>query len=356
MLDDLAYIHQKDRDDALGSVEKQGQQLALDFAWPTDAKIGFIDQIMVAGMGGSALSALMVQSWPALKVPLRVVREYELPAPIDQKTLVVCSSYSGNTEETLAVLDRAEAVGAQIVCLAAGGALQERAAAKGHPFIALPPSGQPRYQVLASYKALLTVFDKVGVLAEAGVLQQVTAAAPFINQAVAGWRADVPAKNNPAKHLAQELIGKSVVIYSGPKLWPAAYKWKISLNENAKQIAWANQLPEFNHNEFIGWSQQPVDKPYAVIDIRSRLEHPRVQKRFEVSERLLSGMRPSPLVVTAEGQTILEQLLWTAALGDFVSIYVGLLNGLNPAPVDLVERFKRALDEDGQPTSRQAAG
>ena len=128
-------------------------------------------------------------------------------------------------------------------------------------------------------------------------------------------------------------MGKSPVIYAGPKLFPAAYKWKISFNENAKQVAWTNQYPEFNHNEFMGWTKQHVDKTYDVIDLRSKLEHPRVQKRFEVTERLLSGMRPAPIVVEAEGETLLQQLLWVFALGDFVTLYTALLIGLNPAPV-----------------------
>ena len=138
---------------------------------------------------------------------------------------------------------------------------------------------------------------------------------------------------------------KSLVVYARRKLFPAAYKWKISFNENAKNIAWCNQLPEFNHNELLGWTSHPVDKAYAVIDLRSNLEHPRVQKRFKVYERLLSGMRPRTHVVEAQGETILEQLLWAVAFGDFVSLYLALLNGLNPTPVDLIEKFKKALTE-----------
>jgi glucose/mannose-6-phosphate isomerase len=140
-------------------------------------------------------------------------------------------------------------------------------------------------------------------------------------------------------------MGKSVVVYSGPRLFPAANKFKICMNENAKNVAWVNQYPEFNHNEFIGWSSHPVDKPYAVVDIRSSLEHPRVQKRFEVAERLLSGKRPSPEVITPQGDSVLKQLLWTSNFADFISIYLALLNGVNPTPVDLVEKFKVALDE-----------
>jgi glucose/mannose-6-phosphate isomerase len=140
-------------------------------------------------------------------------------------------------------------------------------------------------------------------------------------------------------------MGKSVVVYSGPKLFPAANKFKICLNENAKNIAWTNYYPEFNHNEFIGWTSHPVDKPYAVVEYRSDLEHERVQKRFTVTERLLSGKRPAPEVVVPLGETVLQQLLWTSNFSDFVSLYVALLNGLNPTPVDLVEKLKKMLDE-----------
>jgi len=153
----------------------------------------------------------------------------------------------------------------------------------------------------------------------------------------------VPAAQNPAKLLAQELMGKSPVIYAGPKLWPAAYKWKISFNENAKNVAWCDVFSEFDHNEFIGWSGHPIDKPYGIIELQSTLEHIRIQKRFEITNRLLSGQWPNPHIVQAQGETILEQLLWCIALGDFVSLYLALLNGINPTPVDLIEKLKAEL-------------
>jgi glucose/mannose-6-phosphate isomerase len=140
-------------------------------------------------------------------------------------------------------------------------------------------------------------------------------------------------------------MGKSVVVYAGPTLVAAGYKWKISFNENAKQIAWFGVYPEFNHNEFIGWSEQPEHKPYAVIDLRSSFDHPRVTARFELSDRLLSGKRPAVHVVEAQGDTALAQALWASMLGDFVTIYTALLAGQDPAPVDLVEKFKKKLAE-----------
>lgn len=344
MLDDLAYIHERDVDDALGIVGKQADQLRQQFDLE-DGLFKLINNIVYAGMGGSALAALIAQVFPDSSIPFTISRNYDLPAFVGPQTLVICASYSGNTEETLEALQQAEAKQAQIAIISGGGKLQEAAQAKGYPSLVLPKAVQPRYAVLSNYVALLTILEKAGVANQADVDMQLKSAADFLEKAIASWTAEVPTAKNPAKQLAQELMGKSVVVYSGPKLFPAAYKWKISVNENAKQVAWVNQLPEFNHNEFIGWSKQPTNKPYAVIDLRSSLEHPRVQKRFEVGARLLSGMRPEAHVVTAEGTSVLEQLMWTSAFGDFVSIYLSLLNGINPAPVELVEKFKKAMDQ-----------
>lgn len=342
MLDDLKIIHERDAQDALGIAEKQGQALLLDFQIENAPIDVSVDNVVYAGMGGSALGASIINSWPGLNLPFEIVRNYDLPKYVGPKTLVIVSSYSGNTEETLSALAQAEAANAQIAVLASGGRLVEEAHAKSLPLIILPKSGQPRFAVFASLKASLVVLAAYGVV-EQDVIKELAPVADFIKKTTAGLRADVPTAKNPAKQLAQELIGKSVVVYGGPKTYPAAYKWKISFNENAKQVAWVNQLPEFNHNEFIGWSKQPVDKPYAVIDLRSDQEHPQVQKRFEVTARLLSGMRPEPHVVQAQGSNLLEQLLWLIVFGDFVSLYTAILNGLNPSPVDLVEKFKHEL-------------
>ncbi|MET0779430.1 MAG: bifunctional phosphoglucose/phosphomannose isomerase [Candidatus Saccharimonadales bacterium] len=346
MLDDLKYIHEKDADDALGIATKQGDQLRHEFVLAGNCDFKNIYNVVYAGMGGSALAALLFKTWPGLGEPFEVSREYDIPTYVDADTLFIAASYSGNTEETLSSLAKAEAKGAQIAIIAGGGKLQQIAEEKQYPFVLLPHAAQPRYAALYNFQALLAILEKAGLL-QADVLRpQLVQAAAFIDESVQKWQPTVPASQNPAKQLAQELLGKSVVIYGGLEMAPAAYKWKISVNENAKQVAWWGQLPEFNHNEFLGWSGQPTDKPYAVVDLRSSLEHPRVQKRFAVSARLLSGMRPEPHVVDAQGETLLEQLLWTFAFGDFVTIYQAFLNGLNPAPVILVEKFKQALNED----------
>ena len=343
MLDDLKYIHQRDAQDALGIAAKQWQQLQHDFTFNWQPATP-IQNVVLAGMGGSALPGVFMRSWPALSVPFEIVRDYSLPAYVGKGTLVISSSYSGNTEESLAALADAEKKGAQIIVIAAGGKLLDQAKEKNYPLFQIPTGIQPRMSSFYFLAAFVTLFEVVGLVPK-GSLQEVRAAADWLKDQTALWQPDTPTNKNQAKQLAQELMGRSVVVYSGPLLFPAANKWKICMNENAKNVAWANQYPEFNHNEFIGWSSHPVDKPYAVIEIRSNLENERVQKRFLATERLLSGKRPAPSVVKPEGDTVLKQLLWTANLGDFTSLYLALLNGLDPTPVDLVEKLKVVLND-----------
>ncbi len=345
MLDDLKYIHSKDKFDALGIVAKMADQLRHKFTLSGNVSFKDVSNVVYAGMGGSALAAQIIETWPRLAKPFQIVRDYDLPDYVDGNTLVVCASYSGNTEETLSALESAEAKGVQIAIIAGGGKLLESAEAKGYACVQLPKTAQPRYAALYNFVALLEILAATGLVKKDDVTDSLTQAADFIEQSLQVWLPTVPTGNNPAKQLAQDLMGQSVVIYSGPKMFPAAYRWKINVNENAKQIAWVNQFPELSHNEFIGWSQQPVQKPYAVIELRSNLEHPRVQKRFTVTQRLLSGLRPAPIVINAEGDTVLEQMLWLMSYSDFTTIYLGLLNGLDPAPVELVEKFKKALEK-----------
>ncbi|MFO0881964.1 MAG: bifunctional phosphoglucose/phosphomannose isomerase [Candidatus Saccharimonadales bacterium] len=341
MLDDLVLIHQRDAQDALGIAEKQWEQLAYSFDLPRqDFKP---ETIVYGGMGGSALGALLATTWPGFAVPFVISRDYSIPAFTSDKTLFIASSYSGNTEETLEALGHAEESGARIVVVAAGGRLVEIAKEKNYPLLPLPQVTQPRFATLYGFKALVTILQSFGLLDTETTNVELAKTVEFLKQATDQWRPDVATKDNVAKQLALEVIGKSIVVYGGPLTYPAAYKWKISFNENAKNVAWANQYPEFNHNEFLGWTSHPLDKPYAVIDLRSNFEHPQVQKRFTVSERLLSGRRPAPHIVQAQGETILEQLVWLVALGDFVSLYTAILNGLNPTPIDLIEKFKKEL-------------
>jgi glucose/mannose-6-phosphate isomerase len=342
MLDDLKRIHQRDKSDALGVAEKQWRQYQHQFAidWTPPREIC---NVVIAGMGGSGLAAKTLLVWPQLARPLAVAQGYELPSFMDEHTLVIFSSYSGNTEETLACYQDASASASvpMRAVVASGGKLAELAARDSVPVVSLPSGLQPRMTFGYQLGALVQLFEHIHLLQNAS--EQLASASEWLAEEIASWRPDAPASKNLAKQLALELAGKSIVIYGGPLTAPAAYKWKISFNENAKHVAWWNQYPEFNHNEFIGWTQQPVQKPYAIIDLRSRREHPQIQKRFDASARLLSGRRPAPLTVETRGENIISEIMYLIALGDFVSIYLALLSGIDPTPVDLIEKLKQQL-------------
>ncbi len=341
MLDDLKQIHFVDKSDALGLAEKQWQQLQHRFDVP-ELETKF-ENIVFAGMGGSALSARISLTWPAYNIPFEISSDYDIPKYVSEKTLFIASSYSGNTEETILALEQARQQNAQIVVISSGGKLEEIAIKFNLIHVLLPPVPSPRMGTFYSLKALVTVLERAGLVKIEQAEEQLHNAAEQVHRASEDWLPTVRTTNNNAKKIALDIMGTTPVIYSGPMLWPAAYKWKISMNENAKNIAWANQFPEFSHNEFVGWSSHPLDKPYSIIDLRTNLEHPQIKKRFKLTEKMLSGKRPHPITVNVKGQDILEQMLWAITLGDFVSIYLALLNNVDPTQVKIIEKFKKEL-------------
>ncbi len=343
MLDDNNYIDRIDPDGGLKVATEQPGQLDLKVDTEIDIDAKSISNVVVAGMGGSALAAGICQNWwrDRLDVPMEVVRGYDLPAYVDNSTLVVCSSYSGNTEETLAAFADGKAKGAQVVSIASGGKLKEQAEEADLTFITIPDGYQPRMAVWFGVKALSVLFEEAGLVE--GASEELANAQVLLYAAADEWSQESATENNQAKKLAESIMGKAVWVYSGPALESAAYKWKIDINENAKNVASWNVLPEMNHNEFIGWTSHPVEKPFAVVELRSHLDHPQVVKRFDATNKLLSGRMPAPQEVEVKGHSLIEQILWSCLLGDFVSIYQGILNGVNPVRVDAIEKLKKEL-------------
>jgi len=342
ILDNAAVVAQRDPQDTLGFVAQQPEQLRHNFNLASHDFGTAIDKVVFAGMGGSALVAELVAVFPKLNVPFVIAKDYTLPGFVDGNTLVICASYSGNTEETLSALTEAETKQAVVAVITHGGKLLELAREKHYPFAELPECPQPRSSVFYAYRALCELLV-AAKLVEATAIEELEGLVVPLGQTVAKWKADVPTADNLAKQYAGHMAGKSLVVYGGTMTFPAAYKWKIGANENARNVSWCNRLPEFNHNEFMGWGSHPVEKPYAVFDLISSFEHPRILRRFEVTDRLLSGMRPKSVTVTAQGETAVGQMLYLMLLGDFATVYLGILNGVNPGLSDLVEKFKLEL-------------
>lgn len=340
MLDDQNWIKNLDPDNALGQAEAAYQQLEHRFS---RHQLAEPRNVVMAGMGGSALAGHYIQSWlgETLPVPFAIWRNYGLPGYVDERTLVIASSYSGNTEEALDAYYAARQRGAPVAVLAGGGQLADIARQEGLPFYQLPQVSQPRFAVFASLLGVVTILADANLTSQA--TKQLASAAGFLRQTAQQFAKTTELASNQAKKLALELAGTAPVIYGGPLLKAAAYKWKISFNESAKNIAWWNEWPEFNHNEFIGWSSHPIQKPYKIIELISKFEPPRIEQRYRISNRLLSGHVPEPMMVAAKGKSPLQELLWATMLGDFCSLYLALLNGQNPTPVALVEKLKTEL-------------
>jgi glucose/mannose-6-phosphate isomerase len=340
MLDDLKFIAQRDSQDALGVMEKQPQQLLYNFTYVPTRSHRF-QNIVVQGMGGSALGAQLALNWPKPRVPMVINRNYTVPAFVNEHTLAIVSSHSGNTEETLAGLEELQQRKAHIVALSSGGKLEDMATKNNLAFMKQPSGMQPRMAVWYNFRALLDVLNTHKLIDDP--VAELEAASTFVSKELQEWLPTVPTVRNKAKQLAEEIAGKTAIIYGGPSLSAAAYKWKININENAKNLAFWNTVPESNHNELIGWTSHPVEKPFAVINLISSCDPKSIARRFEAADKLLSGRMPQAHTINAQGETHLQQLLWTIQLGDFVSLYLALINNVDPTPVDAVEQFKKRL-------------
>lgn len=345
MLDDQNVIRQRDRQGALDVAANLYQQAKFDVQVENTEHDGReIKNIVIAGMGGSALAAdiAKVLLRYEVDVPLEVVKTYQLPGHVGENTLVIASSHSGNTEETVACLYEAIGKGAQIAITATGGKLHDIAKEYGIMFAAMPHDTQPRMAVFYNLRCILALLGKFGFNTNY-LLDEISSSSDWLKGESDQWNKALGIEQNYAKQLALQAVGKTPVIYGGSLMAPVAYKWKISWNENAKNVAFCTTYPEFNHNEFIGWTSHPVEKPFVVFDLRSQFDHPQIQKRFELSDRLLSGMRPKSIVIDMQGDTLVKQVLWGCALADYISIYVAILNNIDPTQVDLIEKFKKEL-------------
>lgn len=239
-----------------------------------------------------------------------------------------------------------------VLVIAPEGSLADLARSRQLQLVTLPSSIVPRLGKLYMYKALITVMRQARCIDQMGDNekdwdQTLQKCQELLEASCSTWLPEIPTARNPAKQLAQELMGRSVVVSSGPLLFPASMHWKSAINQNAKQVAWASHYPDLMRDEAIGWTKQPVDKPYAIVELRSPLEQISVQKQFKITERHLSGLRPTPNIVEPAGEGLLQQLLWSMLYGDFVSIYLALLNGVDPSDASFEHKINQEISDNG---------
>ena len=305
---------------------------------PRDAPGG----VVVAGMGGSAVGGRLAAGaiGSRLRRPLLVSDGYALPGWVGPDTLVVCSSYSGSTEETLAAYDDAGERGAQRIAVTTGGPLAERARRDGVPVIPVPGGFQPRAAVGYSLVAALEAAALCG--AAPSLRDEVEAAASLAEGLAADWGPDGP-EDGEAKALARRLHGTIPVIAGAELAAAAAYRWKCQINENAGLPAFASVLPELDHNEVVGWPG--ADGRLSAVFLEDPGAHPRNRLRSELTAEQAAAGAAVVERVTAHGETATERLVSLVLLGDLVSLYLAVLRDEDPASIPPIDTLKAALAE-----------
>jgi glucose/mannose-6-phosphate isomerase len=298
--------------------------------------------LVVAGMGGSGIGGALARAALGDRAsrPISVARDYALPSWTTPEATVLCASYSGETEETLAAYDAAGALGARRIVCTTGGRLAQGARADGVPVIPLPGGFQPR----AAVGYALVVALEVAALAGVGerLHTEIDVAAAHAEGLVADWGPDAP-EDSLAKRLARALHGTVPVIAGAGLTAPVAYRWKTQINENAKSPAFAHELPELCHNEIVGWEQAGAFGRFSAVFIDDSDLHPRVRRRIELTRELLAGQAAAALVVSTVGESRIERLVSAVLLGDLVSLYMAVLRGVDPAGIASIDSLKRGL-------------
>lgn len=298
--------------------------------------------LIVAGMGGSAIGGALARAALGDRAsrPIIVMRDYGVPSWTTPDATVLCASYSGNTEETLAAFEAAGALGARRVVATTGGTLAAAAREEGVPVIPFPGAFQPRAAVGYTLVTTLEVAASCG--AAESLHSEIDVAAAHTEALVAEWGPD-GAEDALPKRLARGLLGTIPQIAGAGLTAPIAYRWKTQLNENAKIPAHSAELPELDHNEIAGWEGAAELGRFGAVFLDDSDLHPRIRQRIELTRGLIGASAAASFRVESRGETRLERLVSLVLLGDLVSLYLAVLRGVDPTPVDAIERLKGAL-------------
>lgn len=297
--------------------------------------------VLMLGMGGSAVAGDIVQALchERAAFAVQVSRGYTIPSWVGPDTLVIASSYSGGTEETLAGFDAARKRGARLLVVTSGGVLGERAQRDGLSWIRVPPGFPPRAALAYLLIPVLLVLDQPGAVF--GGPEARAEAVRVLGTLGAELEPEVPARVNPAKEIARWLVGRLPVIYGTDVTAPVANRWRTQLEENAKVLALSGVLPEINHNAIEAWGAGPTGD-WAVVLLRDPTEHPRVARRARLT-RPITETRVPTREVWARGRGSLARMLSLVLLGDWTSYYLAVLRGVDPWAVETLEAFKRQM-------------
>ena len=302
-----------------------------------------VKNIIVTGLGGSAISGDLMANFlqNEISIPFQVNRNYSLPKYVNDSTLLLVSSYSGNTEETISVLNEALTRKCKIICLTTGGTVKEIADREKLPVVILKKGFQPRYSLGLSFFSLLKVLQ---------ILKLVTTSQEIIDKTILLWKKrgeELSSEKNSSFQIAEKLIGFLPVIYSTADLTSAiGNRFKCQLNENSKMHAFHNAFPELNHNEIIGWEtyDERIAKLKAIF-IEEAATHPQIKKRFAITSELLTKDGVEIITLSSAESTFQERLLDLIYLTDWISYYLAIQRGKDPSEIDYIHLLKKRLAE-----------
>ncbi|MDK2887287.1 MAG: glucose/mannose-6-phosphate isomerase [Thermoanaerobacter sp.] len=351
VLDDVQAMYAADTKGMLKALWELPEQCARAWELGMAAQLppaGQFKHIVVTGLGGSAIGGDFLRVYAArrLGVPVVVNRDYVLPEFVGPHTLVFAVSYSGNTEETLSAYARAREKGAALVVLTTGGRLGEMARQDGVPVITVPGGIAPRSATGYLFLPTLAVLYRMGLLPDPG--QEVHECVSLLQSMREELKPEVPRDSNPAKMLAAGFYNRIPVIWgSSGTTEVVAQRWKGQINENAKAPAYWNVFPELNHNELVGFEfpGELLRRLYVVI-LRDPHDHPRVQKRFAITREIMEGAVAGVVEIMARGSGALARLYSLVYIGDYASVYLAMLYGVDPGPVRVIDTLKARLAEE----------
>lgn len=294
-----------------------------------------IQNIVITGLGGSGIGgkivAQLVQS--EIKVPITINNGYGLPAFVSEKTLVIVSSFSGNTEETLEAMEVAQNKGAEIACITSGGKVLELAIKHNYNHIVLPACHSPRAMLTYSLTQQFFLLNHYGFIG-----------ATFknsISNAIKTIDANIDSIKKEALKVAEGLKGKTAIIYSEEGYEGVSVRLRQQLNENAKVLAWHHYLPEMTHNELVGWAGGKDE--YAVILFRNETDYNRTQRRMEISKEVIEKYTNTHFEIWSKGNDAIEKSLYFIMLGDWISIYLAEIRNVDPIEIKVINHLKGEL-------------
>ncbi len=319
----------------------------MGFDLPPEYKYKGIERVIILGMGGSAIGGDVVRrlALAESKTPIWVHRDYDLPPFTDERTLVIASSYSGNTEETLSAFTQSLKTKAKKLVLTSGGKLKQLAEREGIPVFAIDYQAPPRAAFPHSFIPLVGIFQKLGLLRDKSA--ELKEGLKVLNKLAGDLVETNPLASNPAKQLATKLHRHVVIIYGAEILSEVARRWKTQLNENSKTMAFFELFPELNHNAAVGYDFPPeVKERVFVVLLHSVLLNPRNRLRYEATARLMTKAQIKHELVEAIGASPLAQVMSLILFGDYASFYLAILNKIDPTPVDSIDFVKKYLAQD----------